>query len=424
VTARRSTTSTTIRLATPLTIAAFVALTACAGPPPPGANGSTTPTTPTTLATSPTSANATTTPIAPTTTVACSNQSVIGSWSVSRRASELVVVPVLSADPAAIRVALDVNAGGLLLLGPLPNASQLAADLAPAARRTNNGSAPFVMVDEEGGEVQRLGTDVQSIPSARQMAATMTTAQVEKRAENVGRQMLALGVDVDLAPVLDLDGGPSLSAQDPDGPRSFSTDPSVASAYGMAFAAGLRAAGVLPVAKHFPGLGDATGNTDYGPASTPPISQLRIAGLLPFQRAVAAGAPAVMVSNATVPGVASVPASVSPAVINGLLRSELHFNGLVMTDSLSAGAVSSAGYSVPSAAVASIEAGGDMVLFGSTLTAADTAALAPAPLAAQTSAIVAAITGAVTSGALTQSRLDDAVLHVVQARGTQLCPAG
>ena len=358
-----------------------------------------------------------------TTTRACSDAAVIASWPTSRKAEQVLVVPVYDADAASVRVAVSFHAGGVLLLGPVPSGPQLTASLAPAS---HGADVPpqFVMVDQEGGGVQRLGADVQSMPWPRQMAATMTTAQVRQLAGSVGHQMAALGVNVDLAPVLDLDGGPDLSTSDPDGPRSFSTDPAVAGAYGEAFVGGMQAAGVLAVVKHFPGLGGSTGNTDYGPASTRTLAQLRAAGLLPFQQAISSGAKAVMVANATVPGLTTKPASLSAAAITGLLRGSLHFGGLVMTDSLSAGAVRAAGYDLPSAAVAALQAGADMVLFGSTLTPADTAALAPGPLTAQTQALVDAIIKAVAAGTLPASRLNEAVLHVVQAKGVDLCRAG
>ena len=350
----------------------------------------------------------------------CRALSVVDSWPVSRRAAQLVAVPVLGGNPAAVSVALHQSAGAILLLGNLPGRAQLQANLKPAAE-ASPGPAPMVMVDEEGGDVQRLGADVPSLPSPRQMAATLSPAAVQQLARTVGTQMRSLGVTVDLAPVLDLDGGPALSATDADGPRSFSTDPVVAARYGLAFASGLQSAGVLGVAKHFPGLGGATSNTDYGPAATPPLSHLEVAGLLPFEQAASSGIRAVMIANATVPGLTAQPASVSASVITGWLRDRLHFSGLVMTDSLSAGAVAAAGYTVASAAVAAIEAGADLVLFGSTLTAADSALLAPAPLAATTAGVVSAITAAVSSGALPATRLDQAALDVIQAKGVDLC---
>jgi beta-N-acetylhexosaminidase len=352
----------------------------------------------------------------------CQASAVVAAWPLTRKAAELVVVPVLGADPGAVQVAISSGSGGILLLGTMPPAGALKSDLMPVTSAPRSGSGPpLVMVDEEGGGVQRLLPDVNPMPWPRQMAASMSTDALRSLAGQVGAQMRALGVDVDLAPVLDLDGGTNLSTKDPDGPRSFSTAAPTAAAYGQAFAAGLQAAGVLPVLKHFPGLGGATGNTDYGPASTRPLTELESAGLVPFEQLAAKGAEAVMISNATVPGLSTRPASVSSAVINGLLRQQLHFDGLVITDSLSAGAISAAGYGVAAAAVASIEAGSDMVLFGSTLTASAAASLAPGPLAATTTSIVDAIVAASRSGALPRSRLDGAVLHVLHAKGVDPC---
>ena len=109
------------------------------------------------------------------------------------------------------------------------------------------------------------------------------------------------------------------------------------------------------------------------------------------------------------------PASLSSAAITGLLRGQLGFSGLVVTDSLSAGAVAAAGYDVPHAAVAAIEAGADLILFGSTLTPAETALLSPVNVARSMQAIQAGLVAAVQSGALPVSRLDDTVGHVLAA---------
>src|SRR5262245_6629877 len=175
--------------------------------------------------------------------------------------------------------------------------------------------------------------------------------------------MKANGITMDLAPVLDLDGRPGPSATNPDGTRSFSPVEKVAEADGLAFARGLRAAGVVPVVKHFPGLGGASGNTDSVAAKTLPWSTLKGDGLRPFAAAVAAGLPAVMTSNASIPGLTTLPASLSPTATTTVLREQLHFSGLIITDSLSATAIRSAGYTVPAASVKALGAGADMVLF-------------------------------------------------------------
>ena len=152
-----------------------------------------------------------------------------------------------------------------------------------------------------------------------------------------------------------------------------------------------------------------------------PLSQLTTTGLVPFRAAVNAGAHAVMVSNATVPGLTTEPASLSPAVITGLLRHQLGFHGLVVTDSLSAGAILTAGRTLPQAAVAALAAGADLILFGSTLTPADVAQLSAPNVQATYNGIVDAITTAARTGQLPIATLTDAAVAVAAIRD-RLCP--
>lgn len=342
----------------------------------------------------------------------------LASWSPSRLAAQLVVVPSYDFDITALGASLDQGAGGVIFLGGAPAPADLGARVGEAER--GMAVAPLVMADEEGGLVSRLAPVTSPVPWPRTMAATMTPAQVEALAATVGREMRAAGVDMDLAPVADLDDQAGPSASDPDGSRSFSNTPAVAATYASAFADGLRAAGVVPVVKHFPGLGHSSGNTDVAPARTLPLAQLR-AGALPTFATTFGHVGAVMVANATVPGLTTLPASVSPAAIDGLLRQQMGWHGLVLTDSLSAGAISAAGLTVPAASARAIEAGADLVLWGSTLDSAQTAQLAPAAVARETSAIVDAIVGAVGSGALSRARLEDAVTHVLAAKHLATC---
>jgi beta-N-acetylhexosaminidase len=221
--------------------------------------------------------------------------------------------------------------------------------------------------------------------------------------------MLQQGVTMDLAPIVDVDGGDGPNATDADGARSFSADPSVATSDGLAFAEGLAAAGVIPVVKHFPGLGGASGNTDDGPAATLPYSTLITAGLLPFIAAVNAGLPTVMVSNASVSGWPGGLASLSWPAIEDLLVDQLHFQGLILTGSLSAGAITDLGISVPQATVDAIAAGADMMMF----TSSD-----PASVMAS---IEAAMDHVVGDSVVSQARLIDAVSHVLTAKGVDLC---
>ena len=361
-------------------------------------------------ATAPAATRPATSAPAPSSSPACTQSRALGGWSTRRLAAQTVVVPVQETDVGVAAPGVAAGAGGIILFGSAAPAN-LGSAVAQLDRGAQGHIAPLVMTDEEGGAVQRMANLVGSIPSARDMAATMTPRQIEQLALQAGRRMKAAGVNMDLAPVLDLDGGDGPSATDPDGTRSFSLDQKVATADGLAFAAGLARAGVVPVVKHFPGLGQATANTDVQPASTLPWSQLQSAGLLPFRAAVRARAPAIMISNASVPGLTSLPASISPTVITRVLRQQLGFSGLVLTDSLSAGALSSPGYSVATASVAALEAGADMVLYG-----ADPGSAVPVM-----TQVVQAIRAAVSAGKLSRSRLRDAVAHILAVKHVNLC---
>jgi beta-N-acetylhexosaminidase len=338
----------------------------------------------------------------------CSNKSVIANWSLARRSAQLLAVPIDVAHVASLGPSVAAGAGGILLYGSDAPAN-LGARLRSIEARAEGGVVPLVMTDEEGGEVQRLANLVGSIPWPRSMAAQLSPGEVRSLADTVGKRMRADGVTMDLAPVLDIASGPGPDATHTDGPRSFSPSPAVAARYGLAFARGLLEAGVVPVVKHFPGEGRASANTDLEKASTPPLSTLERADLLPFEAAIKAKLPAVMVGNATIPGLTSLPAALSPAVIGGLLRHELGFKGLVLTDSLSALALSDAGFSLVRATVLAIHAGADVVLFN---------ASNPNLVFSE---LQSAIGQAVATGKLPVSVLNTAVLAVLSAKKVSLC---
>ena len=341
---------------------------------------------------------------------ACTNVSVLATWNLTRLAEQTLVVPVAENAVASVTSEVAAGAGGVILFGSSA-AANLATTLRVLTAAAPGGIAPFVMTDEEGGVVQRMANLAGWLPSARQMAATMSPAQIRRLVGSVARRMRAAGVTMDLAPVLDLDNGVGPNNRDPDGTRSFSLNPNVAAADGVAFVQGLEDGGIVPVVKHFPGLGQASGNTDVAPATTQPWSALQRAGLLPFERAFASGAPVVMVANATVPGLSTLPASISPAVMITILRNQLGFHGLVITDSLSAGALAHIGYTVPRAVVAAISAGADMVLYTA----------AAAQVASLTNATAAALVAAVSAGTLDRGRLVSAVANVLAAKHVDLC---
>ncbi|MGH9172138.1 MAG: glycoside hydrolase family 3 N-terminal domain-containing protein [Acidimicrobiales bacterium] len=350
------------------------------------------------------------------TSVQCTPTSVLNTWSVSRLADQTIAFPAEEASLGSVAAAAEAGYGSIILFGTTAP-SNLAAQLATLRDDVPDHLGLLVMTDEEGGGVQRMANLVGNMPWAAQMGETMTAAQIETLADSVGSEMYANGVNMDLAPVLDVDGrAVAPGAQDPDGYRSFSGTTSVVSTDGTAFMRGMMNAQVLPVVKHFPGLGGVSQNTDDGPAWTLPWSTLQKVALPPFEAAIAAGAPAVMVSNAKVKGLTTIPASLSRQMVTGELRDALGFKGLIITDSLSAGAIADPPLSltVPEASVMALEAGADMVLFNSTGDTAD-----DLTIASDTSN---AIVAAVASGALPKSQLVSAVAQVFEAKNVNLCP--
>lgn len=246
--------------------------------------------------------------------------------------------------------------GGVVLFGTPP--SDLRARL--SRLRAAGTVVPMVASDEEGGRVQRLRSVLGALPSAESMGATRSAAQVTALAASYGRGMAGLGVDVDLAPVADL-GIRGWYVEQTD--RAFSADPATVGAYAGAWSAGMRAARVAPVAKHWPGHGQAT-NTHDRAATTPPLSTLEQRDLLPFGDLVRAGVPAVMVGHLNVPGLTEegVPATLSPNAYR-YLRQRAGTSRVLMTDSLSMGAISVGMRLAPAqAAVRALRAGADVVL--------------------------------------------------------------
>jgi beta-N-acetylhexosaminidase len=279
-------------------------------------------------------------------------------WTEVRLLAQLIMVGGEFSDIAASTAAVEEGAGGVVFFGA-PPAGSGASIASGLAQLEHAASTPLLTAtDEEGGEIARLANVIGAMRAPRQMAERMTPAEVKQLLSGQGSAMAALGVDMDLAPVLDT-ALPSDTIDDED-QRSFSEYGDVASSYGLAFIAGLEVGGVVPVAKHFPGLGHANGDTDTGPATDPPLSQLLTDDLIPFERAIAADVPVVMMSNVTEPDWGSVPASLNPGAYR-YLRS-MGFRGMVITDSLDAGAISAWGATGPEAVVNAIEAGADMAM--------------------------------------------------------------
>jgi beta-N-acetylhexosaminidase len=225
------------------------------------------------------------------------------------------------------------------------------------------GVGLFIATDQEGGEVQRLrGSGFYDIvPGTEQ--ANIDPSQLQGFAEGWGQQLRQAGVNVNLAPVLDT--VPSGFGSNPpigDLNRELGHTPSQVTAHGLAVIRGETAAGIDVTVKHFPGLGRVTGNTDTASGVTDSVTTRNDAYLAPFHAAVTAGVPFVMMSTAIYSQIdPGTPAAFSRTIVTGMLRGDLGFGGLVISDDLG-GAAQVSGYSLGQRAVDFVQAGGDVVL--------------------------------------------------------------
>ena len=265
-------------------------------------------------------------------------------------------------DQKLLRRVRKGQVGGLIVKPP--NEAALAEQLAPLSDAAEEGDNPplLIMVDQEGGEVKALPGPPATSPQDLGEGGDADAARSE--GEQTGSYLAGLGINVDLAPVLDVE---LPVTADTIASRTFGEDPALVSELGSAFIEGVQSEGVAATAKHFPGLGTATVNTDDGPVEVVAPQEDLDAGIVPFQGAVDAGVEIVMVSSASYPTLgADGPAVFSDPIVNGLLRGQLGFEGLVISDDLQAGGISGFDLQAGSEAVAALQAGVDLLLYART----------------------------------------------------------
>lgn len=255
----------------------------------------------------------------------------------------------------------------------------------------------FICVDEEGGSVSRLSgigvTDV--LEPMATYGAQGNTDRVRQIGQTLGTQIGSVGFNVDFAPVADVVTNPNNTEI---GNRSFSSDPQVAADMVAAMVDGLQSSGAISCLKHFPGHGSTEADSHEGLSVTNrTLDDLRQTELIPFRAGIDAGAEMVMISHMSAPAITgdNTPCDLSSAIVTDLLREELGFTGVIITDSHEMGAITNY-YSCGEAAVKAIAAGCDIVLMPYDLDEA-----------------VGAMLEAMENGELTEARIDESVLRIL-----------
>lgn len=326
---------------------------------------------------------------------------LLANISTRNKLAQLLMVGVADAADARAVVA-DHHVGGIMI-GSWTDLSMLSDGSLTEIARSAQPLPLAVSVDEEGGRVSRLESIIGTQPSPRVLAQTQTPEQVEQIALQRGQAMRRLGITVDFAPVVDVTEAPDDTVI---GDRSFGSDATTVTDYAGAYARGLRAAGVLPVLKHFPGHGHGSGDSHTGSVTTPPIADLQNVDLVPYGTLAAQLPVGVMVGHMQVPNLTgSDPASLSPAAY-ALLRSGNFggppFNGPVFTDDISSMQAISDRMGVAEAALRGLQAGADTALWVTT---------------AEVPAVLDRLEKALAAGELSMSNVDASVLRMAAVKG-------
>lgn len=286
------------------------------------------------------------------------------------------------------------------LTGP-EQAAALTGELQKAALDAQ-GLPLLIAADQEGGIVVRLTAGVSVMPGNMALGATRSAELAYKAAFTVGRELARLGINMNLAPVLDVNNNP---ANPVIGVRSYGADPALVAALGSAQVRGYQDGGILATAKHFPGHGDtALDSHSARPLVPHSLQHLAEVELVPFKAAIAAGIGAIMTAHVVFPAVepdAEIPATLSPAVLTGLLRQQLGFNGIIITDSMGMKGITAC-FEPGEAAVRAVIAGADIIAVCHNMERQE--------------ASIAAIVEAVQARRIAESRLDESVLRILHAK--------
>ncbi|MGH3996584.1 MAG: glycoside hydrolase family 3 N-terminal domain-containing protein [Pseudonocardiaceae bacterium] len=318
----------------------------------------------------------------------------------------LLGVPATAADSLSSMLARFAPSGVFLTGRSAAGVKATAGAIATVQQRgaeASGGVGMFVATDQEGGQIQVLsGPGFSRIPSAT-VQGSWALDVLQAAATGWGRELRAAGVNVNLAPVADVLSPALGTANAAIGryDRAFGTDPQVVSDHVLAFVRGMRDAGVVSTAKHFPGLGEVRGNTDFSAGVVDRHTTMTDPDLLPFTSASETGTPWLMVSSAVYTKIdADRAATFSPAVITTLLREKIGFRGLVVSDDLGR-AEQVATVAPGERAVRFLAAGGDIVL------TADPATLGP---------MIDAVLSAATNDPGFAARITDAQRRILEAK--------
>lgn len=291
-------------------------------------------------------------------------KSKIDKMTLDEKIGQLVIVGIdgYSLDQNSIDLIKDYKVGGVILYNTnVKNSSQLLS-LTNSIKETNsNNPVPiFISADQEGGRIDRMPNEIKRFPTNQVIGQKNNSNLSYNIGNSIAYELKAYGFNLNYAPVLDINSNPKNPVI---GSRSFGSNAKIVSDLGVQTMNGMQSGGIIPVIKHFPGHGDTSVDSHIGlPVVNKDLSSLKAFELAPFTNAIKSNADAVMAAHILLPKIdPNNPASFSKAIITDLLRNELGFNGVVITDDMTMGAVVK-NYRLDNAAIKSINAGSDIIL--------------------------------------------------------------
>lgn len=267
---------------------------------------------------------------------------------------------------------------------------------------TKNPLPIFISVDEEGGLVSRLPSGSTNFPSTRLIGDNLDSDSIEKNGWIIGRELLSLGFNTNMAPVLDIvdDKGYKLLFN-----RTYSGNPDIVAQYSSSFIKGIEKSNIIPVAKHFPGHGSASGDSHkLTPVSNISESELYNKELLPYKYNISKGLDVIMVAHVSYPNIdkTNAPASMSSIIIDNILRNNMNYDGLVVTDDLDMSGYNYDNLSLEDCVIKSFNAGVDIFLVCHKNFTLET--------------VFNALKNGLSDGRISKKRLNQSVLRVINAK--------
>jgi beta-N-acetylhexosaminidase len=322
------------------------------------------------------------------------------------RLADAILIPPFPGPSAPVWIlkALERGLAGVTLFGPNIATPRQVSALTAALRSAAADIDPVIAIDEEGGDVTRVAyADGSPYPGNAALGAVDDTALTRSVYRAIGADLAGLGINFDLAPCADVLGSADSPAV---GTRSFGADTGLVARHTAMAVAGLQGAGVAACTKHFPGHGRTGTDTHEAIATIEGgLTDLRLRDLPPFEAAIRAGTLAIMPSHLRVPELTGdLPATVSGAALTGLLRGELGFTGVIVSDALEMRATRDM-FGIPGAAVLAVAAGTDLLCLGRDGSEDDYLAVREA------------LVTAVRDGTLDGGRLEEAADRVARLRG-------